>query len=153
MAGHVDTSQIMLADLDTTWRITNDLAHLSAGHSDTKFVSADPGRRAVTLRIVVVPPNGGKVWEYLVERIRDPDRKIVYAHRWGNSNFEYSHAVWHYSTLADGQTRLRCVQDFEVSALSEVSDSEMERIIGNTTAGMLLRTARLIESSGIRSHE
>src|SRR6266852_2931421 len=144
MAGHVDISQVIPADLDTTWRITNDPAHLRAGHSDTTILRSDPERNAITLRIVATSREGGKSWQYHVERIQDPTHKLVYAHRWGSLDFTYSHAVWHYDALADGQTRVRCIQDFEVSGHSKLSDSEMERIIDDATKKALSRTAELV---------
>src|SRR5918911_1074153 len=109
MAGHVDSRILVRVPLAVTWEVANsyedDTRHDSEGHA---IVATDAHRRAVTLRVATPPDAEGRSWTYYVERVQDPERHTVYARRFGNPFFVYSHALWVYRQVAGG-SEIRCV--------------------------------------------
>jgi aromatase len=146
MSGHIDSRITVQAPLDLLWQVANstenDRQHEADGHD---VVATDPERGSVTLRIQTPPDADGRSWSYLVERVLDPDRHTVYARRWGNEYFRYSHALWSYSGTGT-TSEIRCVQDFEMTPGSPVDDARMEQIIRFGTEKAMRATAQLVES-------
>lgn len=138
---------LIKAPLALTWDIA------SSRDTDPRFrepgttvLAEDPERHAVVLRITTPPDLEGRTWTYSVERQQDPLNHTVYARRWGNPSFNYSHAFWSYREVPGG-TELRCVQDFETTPEAPVDDTRMEQIIRRGTERAMLATAALCEAA------
>lgn len=147
MPGHIDIEALVKAPLELTWRLANstenDRRHSPDGHH---LVAEDPARHSRVLRVASPPDTQGRVWEYYVERILDPERRTAYARRFGNPWFRYSVALWVYQEAPDGGSLVRTVQDFEMTPDSPVDDHAMEEIIRRGTEGALRKTVEFVEA-------
>ena len=144
MAGHVDQHVVVRAPLEVTWRLSNEHERWAADRHRL-FDASDDGRRIV-FQVTTPPDRDGRTWTYSVDRCMYPDRHLVYSRRFDNPAFAYSVAWWIYSEVDEG-TRVRCVQDFEVSAGAPVDDRQMEETIAAGTAAALGRMAERVESA------
>lgn len=147
MAGHIDIQAVVKAPLELTWRLANstenDRRHAPDGH---QLLAEDPARHSRVLRVVSPPDPRGRVWEYQVERILDPERRTAYARRFANPYFRYSVALWVYQEAPGGASLIRTVQDFEMTPDSPVDDDTMGEIIRRGTEGALRKTVEFVEA-------
>jgi hypothetical protein len=142
VAGHVDLRQLIEGCLDMVWDITNDLSE--ALRDGAKVVNFDPARFSLTLQIRLRPPLMSSGMGYFVERIQEREQCIVFARRWGNPHFIYSHAIWIYKVLPGRRTELRCVQDFALSSGSTLDQEKIEQAMARSTAAGMRRAAERV---------
>lgn len=150
MAGHTDNSVVIEAPLDLVWEVTN---HVE-GWPDlfTEYAEATilerKGPNTVVFRLTMHPDEHGKVWSWVSERTSDPATHTVRSHRVETGPFEYMHIQWFYET-ANGGTRMRWVQDFQMKPTAPVDDAAMaNRINTNTPIQMGVIKAKIEQRTG-----
>src|SRR5258708_2970073 len=137
MAGHVDNAIVIPAPLELVWRVSNELERWDR-EKHREMDAEDDGLR-VTFKVTHRDPSG-RTWPFSGERCLYPESQTVFARRWGNPHHRYSVAWWLY-TEEDGGTKVRCVQDFEMTEGSPAGDREMESIMEAGTRAALGRMA------------
>ncbi|MBL7489805.1 SRPBCC family protein [Frankia sp. AgB1.9] len=128
MNGHTDNSIYVDADLESVFRLTNDLTtwpQLFTEYASVEILEARDN--TFKFRLTMHPDENGQVWSWVSERTVDPVNHRVRAYRVETGPFEFMHIEWTY--LAEGAgTRMRWVQDFRMKPTAPVD-----------TAGMVVR--------------
>jgi aromatase len=125
MAGHSDNSIVINAPLDLVWEVTNDVENWP--NLFTEYATAEILERhgnSVVFRLTMHPDENGKVWSWVSERTPDPETHTVKAHRVETGPFEYMNIEWTYEP-ADGGTKMRWVQDFQMKPQAPINDEQM----------------------------
>lgn len=133
MSGHTDNEIVIGAPLDLVWDVTNDVAgwpELFSEYASAEVLERDGN--SVTFRLTMYPDENGQVWSWVSERTPDPVRHVVRAHRIETGPFEYMNIEWTYEP-ADGGTRMRWIQDFQMKPTAPVDDEQMTANLNRNT--------------------
>jgi aromatase len=126
--GHTDNSVHIDADIETVFRLTNDLASWPSLFTEYAAVEILETRdNTFKFRLTMHPDENGQVWSWVSERTVDPVNHRVRAYRVETGPFEFMHIEWTYVPEGTG-TRMRWVQDFRMKPSAPVD-----------TAGMVVR--------------
>jgi len=152
MAGHVDNSIVVNAPLELLWEVTNDVANWPSLFSEyAEAVILERRDDTIRFRLTMHPDENGKVWSWVSERTADPKTHTVRAHRVETGPFRYMNIQWFYEP-AEGGTRMRWVQDFEMKPQAPVDDAQMTaRINANTRVQMELIREKVERRAGTRA--
>ncbi|MBX6390481.1 MAG: SRPBCC family protein [Frankia sp.] len=144
MNGHTDNSIWIDADIETVWRMTNDLEswpQLFTEYASVEILEAHDN--TFKFRLTMHPDENGQVWSWVSERTLDPANHRVRAYRVETGPFEYMHIEWTYLTEGTG-TRMRWVQDFRMKPGAPVDTPGMvTRINANTPREMAAIKAKV----------
>jgi aromatase len=134
VSGHTENSVEVDANIDTVWRLTNELERwpvLFTEYAKVEIVEHDgPTWR---FRLTMHPDPQGNVWSWLSERTLDEARHRVTARRIEPGWFESMDITWTYEALGN-RTRMTWVQDFSMRADSPFDDVAMTERINRNTA-------------------
>jgi aromatase len=137
MTGHTDNSVFIDADIDSVWRLTNDVETWPSLFSE--YATAEVLERdgdTVRFRLAMHPDENGTVWSWVSERTTYPQEHRVRARRVEPGPFQYMDIEWTYVPEGRG-TRMRWVQDFAMRPDAPVDDAAMtRRIDGNSKLQM-----------------
>jgi aromatase len=129
MSGHTDNSVFIDADIDSVWRLTNDVE--SWPSLFTEYATAEVLQRdgdTVRFRLAMHPDENGTVWSWVSERTTYPQEHRVRARRVEPGPFQYMDIEWTYVPEGSG-TRMRWVQDFAMRPDAPIDDAAMTRRI------------------------
>jgi aromatase len=129
MSGHTDNSVFIDADIDSVWRLTNDVE--SWPSLFTEYATAEVLQRdgdTVRFRLAMHPDENGTVWSWVSERTTYPREHRVRARRVEPGPFQYMDIEWTYVPEGSG-TRMRWVQDFAMRPDAPIDDAAMTRRI------------------------
>lgn len=144
MSGHTDNEILISAPLDLVWAVTNDVAgwpELFSEYASAEILERDGD--SVTFRLTMHPDENGQVWSWVSKRTPDPAQHVVRAHRIETGPFEYMNIEWTYEP-ANGGTRMRWIQDFQMKPTAPVDDEQMTANLNrNTKVQMLLIKEKL----------
>ena len=129
MSGHTDNSVFIDADIDSVWRLTNDVE--SWPSLFTEYATAEILQRdgdTVRFRLAMHPDENGTVWSWVSERTTYPQEHRVRARRVEPGPFQYMDIEWTYVPEGSG-TRMRWVQDFAMRPDAPIDDAAMTRRI------------------------
>lgn len=129
MSGHTDNSVFIDADIDSVWRLTNDVE--SWPSLFTEYATAEVLQRdgdTVRFRLAMHPDENGTVWSWVSERTTYPQEHRVRARRVEPGPFQYMDIEWTYVPEGSG-TRMRWVQDFAMRPDAPIEDAAMTRRI------------------------
>jgi aromatase len=125
MTGHTDNTILIRTDIDSAWRITNDLHRWTELFTEYAAVEVLEHRdRTWRFRLTMHPDAQGNAWSWISERRLDPDNYRVTARRIEPGWFEYMDIAWSYEQTPEG-TLMRWVQDFRMRPDSPVDDAAM----------------------------
>jgi aromatase len=137
MSGHTDNSVFIDADIDSVWRLTNDVE--SWPSLFTEYATAEILQRdgdTVRFRLAMHPDENGTVWSWVSERTTYPQEHRVRARRVEPGPFQYMDIEWTYVPEGGG-TRMRWVQDFAMRPDAPIDDAAMTlRIDANSKIQM-----------------
>jgi aromatase len=137
MSGHTDNSVFIDADIDSVWRLTNDVE--SWPSLFTEYATAEILQRdgdTVRFRLAMHPDENGTVWSWVSERTTYPQEHRVRARRVEPGPFQYMDIEWTYVPEGSG-TRMRWVQDFAMRPDAPIDDAAMTlRIDANSKIQM-----------------
>ena len=152
MSGHVDNSIVINAPLDLVWDVTNDVTNWPSLFSEYReAVILEQRGDTIRFRLTMHPDEGGNVWSWVSERTADPTTHAVRAHRVETGPFRYMNIQWFYEP-AEGGTRMRWVQDFEMKPQAPLDDAQMTaRINANTRVQMELIREKVERRAGTRA--
>ena len=144
MSGHTDNEILISAPLDLVWAVTNDVAgwpELFSEYASAEILERDGD--SVTFRLTMHPDENGQVWSWVSKRTPDPVQHVVRAYRIETGPFEYMNIEWTYEP-ANGGTRMRWIQDFQMKPTAPVDDEQMTANLNrNTKVQMLLIKEKL----------
>ena len=133
MNGHTDNSIYIDADIDTVFRLTNDLTTWTELFTEYAAVDILEVRdNTFKFRLTMHPDANGQVWSWVSERTLDPANHKVRAYRVETGAFEFMHLEWTYVTEGAG-TRMRWVQDFRMKPTAPVDTPTMVTRINTNT--------------------
>jgi aromatase len=133
MAGHTDNSVIINAPLDQVWDITNDIENwpnLFTEYAEAKILEREGNR--ILFRLTMHPDDKGNVWNWVSERIPDPQTHSVKSRRIETGWFEYMNLEWYYQPV-EGGTQMRWVQDFTMKPDAPFNNEQMEANLNKNT--------------------
>ncbi len=129
MSGHTDNSVLIDADIDSVWRLTNDVEtwpSLFTEYATAEILERDGD--TVRFRLSMHPDENGTVWSWVSERTTYPQEHRVRARRVEPGPFRYMDIEWTYVPEGSG-TRMRWVQDFAMRPDAPIDDAAMTRRI------------------------
>ena len=134
MSGHTENSVEVDANIDSVWRLTNELERwpvLFTEYAKMEIIEHDGPRWR--FRLTMHPDPQGNVLSWLSERTLDEARHRVTARRIEPGWFESMDITWTYEDLGN-RTRMTWVQDFSMRADSPFDDVAMTERINRNTA-------------------
>ena len=151
--GHTDNSILVRADIDSVWRLTNDLTtwpQLFSEYSDVEILAqTDTWFR---FRLRTHPDESGRAWSWVSERTLDVAAHEVRARRVEPGPFEFMEIRWSYTPEPDG-TRMRWVQDFRMRPEAPLDTEAMTRRIDDNTKVQMARIRDAVEAAAGRAPE
>jgi aromatase len=133
MNGHTDNSIHIDADIETVFRLTNDLPSWPQLFTEYAAVEILEARdNTFKFRLTMHPDENGAVWSWVSERTVDPVNHRVRAYRVETGPFEFMHIEWTYHPEGTG-TRMRWVQDFRMKPTAPVNTEGMVARINTNT--------------------
>lgn len=133
MAAHTDNAIVINAPLEKVWEITNDVEKwpdLFTEYAEATILEREGNR--ILFRLSMHPDENGTVWSWTSERTMFPDQQMTKSHRVETGPFEYMKIEWYYEP-AEGGTKMRWVQDFQMKPTAPVNDQQMEERINTNT--------------------
>ncbi len=131
--GHTENSVVIGAPRQLVWELTNDINRWTELFTEYRSVEVleQMGTR-VLFRLTMFPDENGIAWSWVSERILDPARYEVRAHRVETGPFMYMHINWRYEEVPDG-TRMTWIQDFDMWPSAPLDTARMtDRINANS---------------------
>ncbi|MDG4763529.1 SRPBCC family protein [Solwaraspora sp. WMMD406] len=146
MSGSTSNSVFIAAPLDLVWEMTNDVANwpqLFSEYASVEILEREGDR--VVFRLTMHPDEQGQVWSWVSERVADPEKRTVKAHRIETGPFSYMNISWAYSEVPGG-VQMIWKQDFAMKPEAPVDDAWMtDNINRNSVVQMDLIRRRVEE--------
>ncbi|WP_298181175.1 SRPBCC family protein [Saccharomonospora sp.] len=133
MTGHTDNEVFIQAPIEYVWDRTNDIEdwpNLFSEYSAAEILDRDDD--TIRFRLALQPDENGKVWSWVSARKPDESTWTVRSQRVETGPFKYMWIFWEYHE-ADGGTRMRWVQDFELKPEAPVDDATMQERLNRNT--------------------
>ena len=151
MAARTSNEIVINAPLDLVFEATNDVT--TWPDLFTEYAAAEVLERngdSVLFRLTMHPDENGKVWSWVSRRTLDRAAHEVHAERVETGPFQYMKIHWTYEA-AEGGTRMRWSQEFEMKPTAPVTDDQMaERINSNSPEQMRVIKGK-VEAMAARS--
>jgi aromatase len=148
MAGHTDNEVTIEAPLDLVWKMANDVPswpELFSEYENAEILHQQGN--VVRFRLTMRPDAQGNQWSWVSERVLDPESHVVRARRVETGWFKYMNLFWEFIE-AEGDVRMRWVQDFEMKPGAPVDDEAMAARLDHNTAIQMRRIKGIIEQAG-----
>ncbi|MDQ1633194.1 MAG: aromatase [Frankiaceae bacterium] len=149
MPARTENTVFVDADLDTTWRMTNDVENWP--NLFTEYAAAEVLSRSgntVRFRLTMFPDEQNRVWSWVSERVLDPETHRVVARRVETGPFEFMNISWYYEPEGTG-TRMTWIQEFAMRPQAPLNDEQMaDRINQNTPIQMAAIRAKVESVAG-----
>jgi aromatase len=146
MPARTENTVFIDADIDTTWRMTNDVANWP--NLFTEYAAAEVLERSgntVRFRLTMFPDEQNRVWSWVSERVMDPENHTVVARRVETGPFEFMNISWIYEPEGTG-TRMTWVQEFAMRPQAPVNDEQMAARINHNTPIQMAAIRAKVES-------
>jgi aromatase len=146
MPARTENTVFIDADIDTTWRMTNDVANWP--NLFTEYAAAEVLERSgntVRFRLTMFPDEQNRVWSWVSERVMDPENHTVVARRVETGPFEFMNISWYYEPEGTG-TRMTWVQEFAMRPQAPVNDEQMAARINHNTPIQMAAIRAKVES-------
>lgn len=151
MSAHTDNSIVIEAPVEMVWEEANRLEQwpvlFAAEYARVDVLARESDR--VTFRITTKPQENGSSYNWLSERVLDPEHHRVVARRLETGPFLYMHIFHSFDECPEG-TRVRWVQDFEMRPQAPFTDAQMAGRINAGSEGNLRRHKQVIEQHWTR---
>ena len=146
MPARTENTVFIDADIDTTWRMTNDVANWP--NLFTEYAAAEVLERSgntIRFRLTMFPDEQNRIWSWVSERVMDPENHTVVARRVETGPFEFMNISWYYEPEGTG-TRMTWVQEFAMRPQAPVNDEQMAARINHNTPIQMAAIRAKVES-------
>jgi len=146
MPARTENTVFIDADIDTTWRMTNDVENWP--NLFTEYAAAEVLERSgntVRFRLTMFPDEQNRIWSWVSERVMDPENHAVVARRVETGPFEFMNISWHYEPEGTG-TRMTWIQEFAMRPQAPVNDEQMAARINHNTPIQMAAIRAKVES-------
>jgi aromatase len=147
MAGRTDNAVVIHAPLALAWEMTNDVESWPTLFTEYSAVEILERRgNTVRFRLTMHPDESGKIWSWVSERTVDPVHHTVEARRVETGPFEYMRISWIYSSVGEGKTLMRWIQEFAVKADAPADDDQAAAHLNRQTRREMERIRQVVEA-------
>lgn len=147
MTGHTENEIVIAAPPALTWELTNDVerwTELFTQYASVEVLERDGDTTAV--RLTLHPDQNGYSPTWVARRTLDHEARVVMAHREETRMFDRMHVCWEYTETADGHTRMRWTQDFELKPTAGVDEAAMTAHINENTCTQMAHIREKVEA-------
>ena len=135
MAAHTDNEVVINAPRDFVWERMMDIEswpNLFSEYAKAEVLEEEGDTVRFRLTTHPDPEYNDQVWSWVSERKADPASYTSKSKRIETGPFEFMEIAWSFEE-ADGGTKMRWVQDFQMKPTAPVNDQQMEERINTNT--------------------